>query len=44
MATVKVKYFDLEGAAEKIRLTLAMCNKDFEDIRVDHSKVIIYIK
>ena len=40
MTSIKVTYFDIEGVAEKIRLTLAVCNKEFEDIRVDHAKVL----
>ena len=34
MASIKVKYFDFEGVAEKVRLALAVCNKEYEDIRI----------
>lgn len=38
MAEIKVTYFDIEGAAEKIRLAFALCNRDFEDIRINHAE------
>jgi len=31
---VKISYFPIEAAAEKVRLTLVMCGKEFEDNRV----------
>lgn len=35
MSKVKLTYFGIEAAAEKVRLALVMCNKEFEDERID---------
>jgi len=33
--SIKLTYFNIEGAAEKVRLTLAMCEQEFEDERIN---------
>ena len=42
--TVKLTYFDIAGAAEKVRLALVMCDKTFEDERIDFQVVIIQMR
>ena len=39
MATsIKLTYFDIEGAAEKVRLALVIAGVPFEDDRIEFSK------
>ena len=34
MTQIRLSYFDIEGAAEKVRLALVLAGVDFEDDRV----------
>ena len=33
--SIKVTYFNIAGAAEKVRLALVMCGKEFQDERIN---------
>lgn len=36
--SIKLSYFNIEAAAEKVRLALVMCGKEFEDHRVEFAE------
>ena len=39
--SIKVTYFNIAGAAEKVRLALVMCGKEFQDERINFQVFVI---